>query len=361
MKLASRTRIATGTLALATALAAGPGAAIARAIPKCAPDPSSPKCPHPMDEFAPHPVIGGHLKLGAFDFAITQVVVYMWIAAAICILWTVWMARRMQLKPNGKQTFTELIYEFAENTIARATLGKMYGRYMPLVACLFMFLWVANIISFLPLPFGHEKVGGIPAFGLYAAASNINVTLALALVVFVLTHFEGIRNNGPGKYFASWAPSGVNFGLKAFIWPLHALSELLRLVSLSVRLFANMLAGHLLILMMLSLIIIIPATLGSPAAGVVGVVGALFLVLGWMMFRKGKQGLGGLYTVIGLLWVVVVVLGLATGGVPAVGLGSPLIALFFFLFEFGLVASLQAFIFAMLSGIYIGSAAEPHH
>lgn len=353
-----RHRLLASTFALAATIAAGPAAAIAGALPSC----EGEACPKPIEEFALHPVIGPELKFGHFDFSITKAVIYLWLAAAICVVWSVWMARRMKPKPNRKQTFTELIYEFAEGAIARATLGdKMYSRYMPLVACLFMFLWVANIISFLPLPFGHEKVWGIPQLQLYAAASNINVTLALALVVFVLTHFEGIRNNGAVGYFASWAPSGVGTGLKFFIWPLHALSEILRLVSLSVRLFANMLAGHLLILMMLSLIIIIPATLGQTAAGVIGAIGVGLILLSIAMFRKGKSGLGGLYSVLGILWVTVVVMGLLAGGVPTIGLGSPLIALFFFLFEFGLVASLQAFIFAMLTGIYIGSAAEAHH
>lgn len=289
-------RIHIHATALATALLLGPAAAIASAAGEQV---------DPMEEFALHR-IGPELKIGPIDMSLNKAVLYLFLAAAICILWTLIISRRMQVKPGRKQTFTEIMYEFAHDTIAKATLGdKMFSRYMPLVACLFMFLWVLNIISFFPLPFGHEKVGGIPTLGLYAAASNINVTLALALVVFLLTHFEGVRNNGLFGYLKSWAPNGVSLPLKIFIWPLHALSEMLRLVSLSVRLFANMLAGHLLILMMLSLIIIIGSVL------------------------------------------------VAIGAVP--------IALFFFLFEFGLVASLQAFIFAMLSGIYIGSAADPHH
>jgi F-type H+-transporting ATPase subunit a len=238
--------------------------------------------------------------------SINKAVIYLWLAALICCTWTVVMARRMQLKPNGTQTFTEVIYEFAYDTIAKATLGeKVFSRYMPYVASLFMFLWVVNMISFFPLPFGeHHNFFGLPDLGLYAATSNINVTLALTLVTFIASHYEGIRLNGPKKYFGSWAPPG-NLGMKIAIWPLHALSELLRLVSLSVRLFANMLAGHLLILMMLGLIIIT--------------------------------------------------------GYGLVAIGTVPIALFFYLFEFGLVATLQAFIFAMLSGIYIGFAAEPAH
>lgn len=255
--------------------------------------------PNPMHEFALER-IGPKLQVGPIDMSINKAVIYLWMSAIICCGWTLWMGRRMQLKPNRRQTFTEAIYEFAFDTIAKQTLGpKVFSRYMPYVASLFMFLWIVNLLSFLPLPFGenHDLV-------LYAATSNINVTLALTIVTFLASHYEGIRHNGAIKYFGSWAPPGSIF-LKIFIWPLHALSELLRLVSLSVRLFANMLAGHLLILMMLSLIAIIGSAL------------------------------------------------IAIGTVP--------VALFFYLFEFCLVASLQAFIFAMLSGIYIGFAAEPAH
>ncbi len=293
-------RIHTFAALAATTVLLGPGAVIASASEKV----------DPIEEFALHR-IGPEMKIGPIDMSINKAVIYLWIAAAICCIWTYVISRRMTVKPSSRQTFTEVVYEFAHDSIARATLGeKMFARYMPLVACLFMFLWVLNIISFFPLPLGHEKmIFGIPAFTLYAAASNINVTLALALVVFLLTHYEGVRNNGPIGYLKSWAPSGID-GFKRFIlvpviWCLHALSEMLRLVSLSVRLFANMLAGHLLILMMLSLIIIIGSAL------------------------------------------------VAIGSVP--------IALFFYMFEFGLVASLQAFIFAMLTGIYLGTAADPHH
>jgi F-type H+-transporting ATPase subunit a len=258
----------------------------------------------PMEEFA-LPRIGPKLMVGPIDMSINKAVIYLLLSALITVGWALYMARRLELKPNRKQTFTETFYEFAYDQIAKQTLGhKVFSRYMPYVASLFMFLWVVNMLSFIPLPLGNEHIGdsNIKTLGLYAATSNINVTLALTLVTFLLTHYEGIKHNGVKKYFGSWAPPGK---MGPVIWPLHAMSEILRLVSLSVRLFANMLAGHLLILMMLSLI-----------------------------------------SIIGVIFV-------AVGTVP--------VALFFFLFEFVLVASLQAFIFAMLSGIYIGFAAEPAH
>jgi F-type H+-transporting ATPase subunit a len=130
------------------------------------------------------------------------------------------------------------------------------------------------------------------------------VTLALALLTFVFTHVEGIRWNGPVRYFKSWIPE-VPRALLPLIIPLEILGQFMRLISLSVRLFANMLAGHMLIL-----------------------------------------------TFIGLMFVLENVY-LAVVVVPA--------ATAFYLFEVVIVVSIQAFIFAALSAIYIGSAIEPDH
>ena len=150
----------------------------------------------------------------------------------------------------------------------------------------------------------HKIWGVIPSPTFYAATANLSVTLALTLMTFVATHYVGVKHNGAVPYFKSWFPP-VGGPIKILIVPLEILSQLLRLVSLSVRLFANMLAGHLLILMSISLIIII---------------GNVFV---------------------------------AFASIP--------VAVFFYCFELVLVANLQAFIFALLSGIYIGAAAEPNH
>ena len=130
------------------------------------------------------------------------------------------------------------------------------------------------------------------------------MTLALALLTFLFTHFEGVRWNGPVRYFKSWIPE-VPKAILPLIVPLEILGQFMRLISLSVRLFANMLAGHMLIL-----------------------------------------------TFIGLMFVLENVF-LAVVVVPA--------ATAFYLFEVVIVVSIQAFIFAALSAIYIGSAIEPEH
>ena len=204
---------------------------------------------------------------------------------------------------NRRQTVGEQIYEIAQVQVAEQGLpSKAIGRWFPYVATLMLFIWAVNILGFIPLPLTGETWHGIPVWGIYAATSSLSVTLALALLTFVFTHVEGIRWNGPVRYFKSWIPEAPK-PLLALIVPLEILGQFMRLISLSVRLFANMLAGHILILTFIGLIFILQ-----------NVVLAVFVV--------------------------------------------PVAALFY-IFEVVIVVTIQAFIFAALSAIYIGSAIEP--
>ena len=258
---------------------------------------------NPADEFELNKWV--KIELGPLDLSITRAVVYLWIGAALTILiGIVFMRTRLALMPDRRQTVGEALYELAETQIAEQGLpSKAIGRWFPYVASLFLFIWVVNLIGFIPLPLTGEKWHGVPTWGIYAATSSINVTLALALLTFVFTHFEGVRWNGPVRYFKSWIPE-VPRALVVPIAGIEVLSQFMRLISLSVRLFANMLAGHMLILTFLGLIFIIQS-----------------------------------YALIVL--------------VPVTGL--------FYAFEVGIVVTIQAFIFATLSAIYIGSAIEPEH
>jgi len=225
------------------------------------------------------------------------------------VLGIVTMRVRFKPNPDRRETIGESIYEIAQTQVAEQGLPtKAIGRWFPYVATLMLFIWVVNLLGFIPLPLSDEKfhVGGValPTWGIYAATSSLSVTLTLALLTFVFTHFEGIRWNGPVRYFKSWIPE-VPKALLPLIIPLEILGQFMRLISLSVRLFANMLAGHMLIL-----------------------------------------------TFIGLIFVLESVV-LAVVAVPA--------ATAFYLFEVVIVVSIQAFIFAALSAIYIGSAIEPEH
>jgi F-type H+-transporting ATPase subunit a len=263
---------------------------------------------HPEEEFELHDWLPIHL--GPLNLSINKAVAYLLLGALLTILLgIVTMRVRFKPKPDRRETIGESIYEIAQTQVAEQGLpSKAIGRWFPYVATLMLFIWVVNLIGFIPLPLSDEKfhVGGValPTWGIYAATSSLSVTLTLALLTFVFTHYEGIRWNGPVRYFKSWIPE-VPKALLPLIIPLEILGQFMRLISLSVRLFANMLAGHMLIL-----------------------------------------------TFIGLIFVLESVV-LAVVAVPA--------ATAFYLFEVVIVVSIQAFIFAALSAIYIGSAIEPEH
>ncbi len=257
----------------------------------------------PTKEFEQHEWVPIHI--GALNLSITKAVVYLMLGAVLTIaLGIVFMRVRLGVAPGVRQTIGEQIYEVAETQIAEQGLpAKAIGRWFPYVASLFLFIFVVNMLGFIPLPLTGETWHGIPTWGIYAATSSLSVTLALALLTFAFTHIEGIRWNGAIRYFKSWIPEAPK-GLLILIVPLEVLGQFMRLISLSVRLFANMLAGHILILTFLGLIFIFQSL-------------ALLPVL-----------------------------------IPAT---------LFYVFEVVIVVGIQAFIFAALSAIYIGSAIEPEH
>jgi len=258
----------------------------------------------PTTEFEQHEWVPIHL--GPIDLSITKAVVYLLLGTVVTIvLGLVLMRLHLSVQPGVRQTIGEQIYEVAEVQIAEQGLpSKAIGRWFPYVASLFLFILVVNLLGFIPLPLTGETWHGIPTWGIYAATSSLSVTLALALLTFVFTHIEGIRWNGPIRYFKSWIPEAPK-ALLFLIVPLEILGQFMRLISLSVRLFANMLAGHILIL-----------------------------------------------TFIGLMFILQSVV-LAVVTIP--------VATAFYLFEVVIVVTIQAFIFAALSAIYIGSAIEPEH
>jgi F-type H+-transporting ATPase subunit a len=263
----------------------------------------------PQQEFILDPWVS--IQVGPLDMSINKAVAYLWLGGLLTILLGIWLMRfGLSIRPDRRQTTGESVYELVQEQIAEASIpSKALHIWFPYVACLFLFIWVVNIIGFVPLPISSEKFDffgvELPTLGIYAATANLSVTLALALVTFVATHVEGIRYNGPSRYFKSWIPEGAPKPLLGLIVPLEVISQFMRLISLSVRLFANMLAGHMLILVMLGLIFIFSAWWLVPAS----------IVVGTMIY----------------------------------------------LFEVAIVVTIQAFVFALLSGIYIGGAIEPEH
>src|SRR6185312_7282870 len=134
-------------------------------------------------------------------------------------------------EPGVRQTIGEQIYEVAQVQIAEQGLpSKAIGRWFPYVASLFLFIFVVNLLGFIPLPLTGETYHGVPVWGIYAATSSISVTLALALLTFVFTHVEGIRWNGPVKYFKSWIPEAPKL-LLGLIVPLEIIGLMFILES----------------------------------------------------------------------------------------------------------------------------------
>jgi F-type H+-transporting ATPase subunit a len=263
----------------------------------------------PSHEWELHDWIPIHV--GPINLSINKAVAYLLLGTLLTIL-IGWLTMRWRLstEPDRRQTIGEWIYDIAQTQIAEQGLPtKAISRWFPYVASLALFIWVVNMIGFIPLPLSDDTFTlfgvELPALGIYAATSTLSVTVTLALMTFVFTHVEGIRANGVVKYFKSWIPAGVPKAMYPLLVPLEILGQFMRLISLSVRLYANMLAGHMLIL-----------------------------------------------TFIGLMFVLENVV-LAPLVVPA--------ATAFYLFEVVIVVSIQAYIFAALSAIYIGSAIEPDH
>jgi F-type H+-transporting ATPase subunit a len=264
----------------------------------------------PQNEFKLEPWIPLHV--GPLDLSINKAVLYLWLAAGLTTMTMIWIANRMTARPNRIQTAVEAAFLLMRDNITRGNMDdRMARKWFPFIGTLFLFIWFSNMIGYIPLPTNTEETVNvfgfaIPTFAIYAATANISVTLVLTLIVWFAYHVVGVRAKGGIGYLKSWVPAGTPGPLRAPIFVIEVISQFVRVISLSVRLFANILAGHLLILFM-----------------------------------------GG-----GL----VVLLGLA-----ALGALTLPVAVAFFLFEVVLIATLQAFIFATLTSIYFGGAVAEHH
>ena len=266
---------------------------------------------HKNNEFQPQNEfkLTNWVHLGVFS--INRAVLYLFIASVLTVGTMVWIARRMHTRPNRIQTAVEVLYSLMRDNITRGNMDdSMAARWFPFIGALFLFIWYSNLIGYIPLPTNTQEKfnlfgAQIPSFALYASTANVSVPLVLAIVTFLAFNFEGVRAHGPIGYVKSLIPAGVHGPILFLIAPLEIISTFMRLISLTVRLFANILAGHMIILFM--------------AGGLAVIIGASWL--GWFTLPAG-------------------------------------IALY--LFELGLVATLQAFIFATLTAIYLGGAVSHH-
>jgi F-type H+-transporting ATPase subunit a len=259
----------------------------------------------PQDEFK----LIDWVHLGIFS--INKAIVYLLLASLLTVATMVYIANRMQARPNRVQTAVEVLYGLMRDNITEGNMpDDMAKKWFPFIGTIFLFIWYSNLVGFIPLPTNSQEKftlfgAHIPSFGLYAATANISVPLVLALMVFIAFNTEGVRAHGPIGYVKSLIPAGVHGPMLLLIGPLEIISTFMRLISLTVRLFANILAGHMIILFMA----------------------------------------GGLGVLLGLHWL---------------GWFTLPIGIALYLFEVGLVATLQAFIFATLSAIYLGGAVSHH-
>jgi F-type H+-transporting ATPase subunit a len=265
----------------------------------------------PQEEFRLTPWI--EIDIAGIDMSINRAVFYLFLAATATCLTMTWIAKRMVDKPNKTQMAVELAYDLTKNNITRGNLPdtKLASRWFAFIATLFFFIWFSNMLGYIPLPTNTQETVdifgiGFPAFALYAATANLSVPLVLTLVVWGGYQIEGVRRHGLVGHLKGWLPAGVSGFAAGPIFFIEVISQFMRIISLSVRLFANILAGHLLILFM--------------GGGLAVLLGITFL--GWVTLP---------------------------------------IAIVFFILEVGLIATLQAFIFATLTSIYFGEASAGGH
>ncbi len=191
-------------------------------------------------------------KLGPFDFSITNAVIYVWVSAIIVFLFFFIVSRRARMRnnPGVLQSFAESLVGFGRGHLS-GQIGEKGKKYYYIVLTTFVFILTTNLIGLIPKPIQIKP---------YTPTANINVTIAMALVVFFMTHYLGVKNHKVRGYMKSWllppgVPKALAIPLNGIFFVVHIVGELFRPVSLSVRLFGNTIAGHLVILVMLGLML----------------------------------------------------------------------------------------------------------
>jgi F-type H+-transporting ATPase subunit a len=247
--------------------------------------------------------------VGPVDF--NKGVLYLLLAAGITLGLMLWIVKRLKQRPGRVQAAIEMFYSLTSGMTKENLDENLERKYFPLIATLFVFILVSNLIGYIPLPVNSIdkfKIFGahLPSFQIYAADTNVAFPLILALLVFVLFSYERLKaHHGVIGFFKSLMPGGLTGFMVGPIFGIEVLSYFLRLISLTVRLWANLLAGHMLI-----------------------------------AFMGGELGV-----LVGDPWVQWLLLpfGIAI-----------------FMFEAVLIAGLQAFIFSILTAIYLGDAVSSH-
>lgn len=232
------------------------------------------------------------MHLFGIDISITKHVVFMWFNALLLLLIFLAVARQYKKSrvPKGAASLIEMLILYVRDEIVKPTIGKGYEKFLPYLITVFFFILISNFVGLLP----------------YSATvtSNISVTATLAVISFLFIQAGGMMKNGVFGYFKGLIPHGVPFWLLPIMFVVELLGLFTKPFALAIRLFANMTAGHIVILALLGLIFILHTAYVAPV--------------------------------------------------------SIAFALFIYLLEI-LVALLQAYIFTMLSSLFIGMAVHQEH
>jgi F-type H+-transporting ATPase subunit a len=183
----------------------------------------------PLEQFEIHPILP--ISIGGLDISFTNSA--LWMAIAVVLVYTLVMlgSRNASMVPGRLQALIELSYEFIGNMIG-STVGKEGRRYFPFIFTLFMFILFGNLLGMVP--------------GSFTYTSHIVVTFSMAIFVVTAVTIIGIVRHG-WHFFSFFAPSGAPIYVMPLLVPIEVLSYLIRPISLSVRLFVNMMAGHIML------------------------------------------------------------------------------------------------------------------
>jgi len=277
-----------------------------------------------------HPLI--HLpRVMGIDFSVTKHVLMLWLVAATLFVVITWLVRRYlrqspdRLVPSGPMSALEVIVEFVRDSIAVPNVGKKWARsWTPLLLTFFLFILGANVVGLIPI----FDVLGLAQHGLHlseesflarvihggsTATGNFNVTAALATITFVAIIVAGTRAHGFVHHWKNLAPKGLPWPIYFLLIPIEIMGMFVRPFALTMRLAANMTGGHIALMAILSLVFIFTEMFSRAIAGIgVGVVLSLPLAVG----------------VSGLEIIVVLV---------------------------------QAYVFTLLTAVFIGMAIHAHH
>ncbi|GAB4281034.1 MAG: F0F1 ATP synthase subunit A [Coriobacteriia bacterium] len=241
---------------------------------------------HLLHELSVLPAFGGE----GSQFVLTQYMFFLLVAFALTFVFMAVAARKASLVPKGISNLAEVGVEFVRDSVVVDVMGEEGKKYFPFVATVFFFILFNNLLGLIP--------------GFKPGTGTMGSTVTWAVMVFILYNAIGIKKHGPIKYFLSFVPGGTPKALAPFIWLLEFISHIVRPLTLSVRLFANMFAGHV----------------------ILGIF-ALFTVLFFEM----------------------------SGALKVVGVLPLVLQIAMYAFEV-FVAFIQAYVFTILTAVYIGGA-----